>query len=93
MRLSEDRIQFIAAQIARELTDKTLIKFSGSAIVLESEIARVIHEDLGIEDEIDKEVVDMIESMQRKIPHGSAEWQAIFMQKKEEIARLRNYIY
>lgn len=93
MRLSEDRIQFIAGQIARELVDTNMVKFSGSAIVLESEIARVIHQDLGIEDEIDREVVEMIENMQRQPPQGSAEWQAIFMQKKEEIARRRNYIY
>lgn len=93
MRLSEDRIQFIATQLAKELVDKQMIKFTGSRIVLESEIARVILEDLRIEDEIDREVVDMIDSMQRKVPQGSAEWQAIFMQKKEEIARRRNYIY
>lgn len=93
MRLSEDRIQFIAGQVAKELKEKNLIKFSGSAIVLESEIARVLHEDLSIEDEIDKEVVEHIDRMQRKPPQGSAEWQAIFAQKKEEIARRRNYIY
>jgi hypothetical protein len=52
----------------------------------------VILEDLRIEDEIDREVVDMIDSMQRKLPHGSAEWQAVYMQKKEEVARRRNYI-
>lgn len=93
MRLSEDRIQFIARQIAKELTDKNLLKFSGSAIVLESEIGRVIMADLKIEEEIDREVVDMIDRMQRKPPQGSAEWQALFMSKKEEIARRRNYIY
>jgi hypothetical protein len=35
----------------------------------------------------------MIEGMKRPIPHGSAEWQAIYSEKKEEIARRRNYIY
>lgn len=92
MRLSEDRIQFVAGQIASDLINSGAIKFSGSRIVLESEIARVLVEDLRIEEEIDREVVDMIDSMQRKIPQGSAEWQAIFTQKKEEIARRRNYI-
>jgi len=93
MRLSEDRIHFIADQIAKELTDSKAIKFGGSRVVLESEIARVLLEDLKIEDEIDKEVVAMIDSMQRKVPPGSAEWQAIYSQKKEEIARRKNYIY
>lgn len=93
MRLSEDRIHFIAGQIARELVETKQVKFSGSRIVLESEIARVILEDLKIEEEIDREVSDMIERMQRKPPPGSAEWQALYSQKKEEIARRRNYIY
>lgn len=92
MRLSEDRIHFIAAQVAKELIETKQITYGGSRIVLESEIARVILEDLRVEDEIDREVVDMIDSMQRKVPHGSAEWQAIYMQKKEEIAKRRNYI-
>lgn len=92
MRLSEDRINFIAKQLAKDLIDNGLIKYQGSAIVLESEIARVIHEDLRIEDEIDKEVVEMIGNMKRNIPQGSAEWNAIFHQKKEEIARRKNYV-
>lgn len=93
MRLSEERVHFIASQVAKELLSKGLIRFGGSQIVLESEISRVIIEDLKIEEEIDREVVDMIASMRRVIPQGSAEWQAIYMQKKEEIARRRNYIF
>lgn len=92
MRLSEERINFISRQVAKELTGQELIKFKGSEIVLESEIARVIIEDLKIEEEIDREVVEMISNMKRNIPQGSAEWQAIYHQKKEEIARRRNYL-
>jgi len=93
MRLSENRISFIAQQVAKELLDHQLIKFSGSRVILEAEIAKVILEDLRIEDEIDREVTEMISKMKRKIPPGSAEWDAIYQQKKEEIARRRNYIY
>ena len=93
MRLSEDRITFIAHQIAEDLVSKNLVKFGGSQLVMEAEIARVIAADLKIEEEIDREVVEMIDSMKRVIPQGSAEWQAIYSQKKEEIARRRNYIY
>jgi hypothetical protein len=92
MRLSEDRIHFIAAQVAKELIDKKVVAYGGSKIILESEISRVILEDLKIEEEIDKEVVEMIDKMQRKLPAGSAEWQAVYQQKKEELARRKNYI-
>jgi len=92
MRLSQDRINFIAQQVAKELVDKDYIKYGGSRVLLETEIAKVILEDLAVEDEIDREVVDMIASMKRTIPAGSPEWNAIYWQKKEEIARRRNYI-
>lgn len=93
MRLSQERIQFIAKQIAKDLLENKLVKFGGSKIVLETEIEKTITEDLRIEEEIDREVVDMIKSMKREIPAGSAEWSAIYSQKKEEIARRKNYIY
>lgn len=93
MRLSEERIHFIARQVVAELLEKKLITYGGSEVVLEAEVARVIIEDLRIEEQIDREVVDMIASMKRNIPEGSAEWSAIYAQKKAEIARRKNYIY
>jgi hypothetical protein len=93
MRLSEERIHFIAQQVAKDLLDKGLVRFGGSRVVLEAEISKVILEDLKVEDEIDREVVEMIGKMKRDIPQGSAEWNAIYAEKKEEIARRRNYIY
>ncbi len=93
MRLSERRIQFIAQQIVKELLDRGEISYSGTRLVLETEIARIISDDLRIEDEIDQEVTEMISKMKRNIPPGSAEWDAIYQEKKAEIARRRNYIY
>ena len=93
MRLSDDRIQSIAGQIADHLVREEMIRFKGLRTSLVTLIARVITKDLKIEDEINAEVERMIESMQRKIPRGSAEWNSIFFQKKEELARRRNYIY
>jgi len=92
MRLSDDRIQYLADQMADHLTHNKLIRFTGMRTSLVTVIARVITNDLKIEDEINAEVERMIESMQRKIPRGSAEWTSIFFQKKEELARRRNYI-
>lgn len=93
MRLSEKRIQFIATQIVDELLSRKEVTYNGSRMAFEAEIARIISDDLKIEDEIDQEVVEMISKMKRNIPPGSAEWDAIYQQKKAEIARRRNYIY
>jgi len=92
MRLSDDRIQYLAGTMADDLTGEKMIRFTGLRTSLVTAIARVITNDLKIEDEINAEVERMIESMKRKIPRGSAEWTTIFFQKKEEIARRRNYI-
>jgi hypothetical protein len=93
MRLSDDRIQSLSSQIAEHLVSEKLIRFRGLRTRLVTIIARVITNDLKIEDEINAEVERMIESMQRKVPRGSAEWNSIFFQKKEELAQRRNYIF
>ena len=92
MRLGDDRIQYLAGEIADHLTREKRIRFTGMRTSLVTAIARVIINDLKIEDEINAEVERMIESMQHKVPRGSAEWNSIFFQKKEELARRRNYI-
>ncbi len=92
MRLSEDRINFITDQIVKELLDAKALRYGGSKIVMESEITRVIIEDLKIEEDIDREVTEMLDKMTKTPPQGSAEWSALYMQKKEEIARRKNYI-
>ena len=92
MRLGEDRIQHIAGVMADHLTREKMIQFNGMRTSLVTAIARVIMNDLKIEDEINAEVERMIESMKRPIPRGSAEWNSIFFQKKEELARRRKYL-
>lgn len=59
---------------------------------LRREMARVIIQDLRIEDEIEEEAIRIIKSMGREIPEDSPEWVSIFRQKKEELARRRNYV-
>lgn len=93
MRLSEERIEFIARQIARALSDKKYVSYYARSRTLESLIAREVMKDLAFEDKIDAEVEKSIRSIKREIPEGSAEWMSIFQQKKEELAKRHNYIY
>ena len=93
MRLSEARIEFIAQQIARSLTDKKYVGFYNRKLKFHSIIARVMIQDLAFEDKIDAEVEKIIKSIRRDIPEGSAEWGSIFQQKKEELAKRYNYVY
>ena len=92
MRLSEERIYSIVDQIIDSLLDKNMIEISVPQLTLRRDMARVIIQDLRIEDEIEQEAIRIIKSMGREIPEDSPEWVSIFRQKKEELARRRNYI-
>lgn len=92
MRLSADRLDTISSKICNALLKKKLIKYKGLPNALATRLARSVIANLAIEDEIDVEVERMIESMKRRIPRYSAEWNSIFVQKKEELAKRRNYI-
>ncbi len=92
MRLSDERIQFIASQISDILLDKNLVTVKGLRNTLKILVARAIIKDLQIEDQIDEEVKNIIASMKRDIPEGSSEWKSIFQQQKEAIAKRLNYI-
>ncbi len=93
MRLSEERIHFIAAKIIETLLDKDMLDISCSTQKLQRDITQAMIKDLRTEDEIEQEVINMIQSMSRDIPEDSPEWNSIFREKKEELARRRNYIY
>lgn len=93
MRLSEERIEFIARQIAKSLREKKYVSYYSRSRSLDSVIARQILKDLSFEDKIDAEVEKSIRSIKRNIPEGSAEWMSIFQQKKEELAKRYHYIY
>ena len=92
MRLSEERIYFIAEKIVDALVSKGMIKISTPAKLICREILTTVIRDLRIEDQIDKEVIEMIKSMSREIPEDSPEWTGVFRQKKEDLARRKNYI-
>jgi hypothetical protein len=93
MRLSESRIEFIAQQIAQSLTDKKYVGFYHRKLKFHGIIARMMIQDLALEDKIDAEVEKIIKSIRRDIPEGSAEWVSIFQQKKEELAKRYHYVY
>ena len=92
MSLSEDRILAIAKKMVEELRAKKMLRPKGMPARLETEIQRVMMQDLKTEDEIDAEVEARIESMKRDIPYGSDEWRAIFTQIKDELSQQRDYI-
>ena len=91
MRLSEDRIEAIAQKIIEHLRAEKIIRLKGLPSRAVMEIQRVVIEDLKVEDEINEEVEARIDAMKRDIPYGSAEWNAVYTQIKDELCQKRNY--
>lgn len=92
MRLTEERIEFINRQILDSLVEAGFIEVDGRPSAVLVEMNRVVMTDLAQEDRIDEEVRAMILGMKRQIPEGSAEWNSLFLKKKEELAARRNYV-
>ena len=91
MRLSEDRINFIATQIGEGLLKQRRVRYKGNVNRFIAEIEKVILADIRTGSDIEREAERAIRRMQRDIPEGSAEWNAIYQQQKEEIAARKGY--
>lgn len=92
MRLSEERIEKIAGDLADMLEDRgDLVRFRGNPR-LDSDIGRFIMADLRIEDEINREAMARMEIYSRKIAHGTTEWMILLDKLKKEIAVRRGYV-
>ncbi len=93
MRLSEEKVQRIAARLAGLLESRTdLVRFEGRRGALERDIARFLIADLRIEDEITHEAVDRLGTYSRNLSPGSTEWMLLVEKHKEEIAARRGYV-
>jgi len=92
VRLSEERIDIIAARIADRLLDEELVDITMSERAFQDTLETWITRDLEIEDQINEEAAARVESYQRKIVHGSSEWEILVEKAKEELARSRGYV-
>lgn len=92
MRLSEERIEVIAKRIAERLLDEELVDITLSERAFHDLIETWITHDLEIEDQINEEAAARVETYQRKIVHGSSEWEILVEKAKEELARARGYV-
>jgi len=91
MKLSEKRIESISDKIAFQLVRKRHLITNENLRQVSAWIEHAIVDNLKIEDEINEEVRSFLSRMTTCPPVGSFEYNAIFRNKKEEIAKRRNY--
>lgn len=89
MRLNEDRISHLSHLILDKLMqDRNVDAVQAEERVLR-EIKRTLTDELKFDDEADAVVRKMIQSLSRKVPEGSREWEVLYQKYREEELRRR----
>ena len=89
MRLSEDRISHVSHLVLdRLMQDRNVDAIQPEERILR-EIKRTIADELKFDDEADTVVRTMIQSLSRKVPEGSREWEVLYHKYREEELRRR----
>lgn len=92
MRLSEDRISHISHLILDMLVrDRTVDALQAEERLLR-EIKRTIADELKFEDEADTAARRTIQSLSRRVPEGSPEWDVLYRKYLDEEMRRRKKI-
>jgi hypothetical protein len=93
IRLSREKINFIARQILDYLFEDEEIEFLDEPNEIRLNIVRSIEDELKLYDLIDKRAIDKIESQRKAIKEGSREWEILYRKYyNEEIAKLGKFI-
>jgi hypothetical protein len=92
MRLSEDRISHVSHLILDMLVrDRTVDALQAEERLLR-EIKRTIMDELKFEDEADTAARRTIQSLSRRVPEGSPEWDVLYRKYLEEEMRRRKKV-
>ncbi len=89
MRLSEDRISHISHLILDALVRNRNVNALQPEEKLLREIKRTIADELKFEDEADDAARRTIQSLSRRVPEGSPEWDVLYRKYREEELRRR----
>lgn len=92
MRMSEERVLVIAAEIANTLLDEELVDLELDEDRFEFLISNLIIKDLQIEDELDEEATAWLKKHRARLEEGSTEWDIELERAKEELAVARGYV-
>jgi hypothetical protein len=88
MRMSRDRIFYLAERIIKELADVPGVSVKVPDGV-RPEIIRVLTDESKLEESIDTEVRKTLASYSRPMPEGSHEWDVLYQKTREEVFKKR----
>ncbi len=92
MRLSEDRISHLSHLILDAVVQNRDVDMIQAEERLLREIKRTIMDELKFEDEADEAARRTIQSLSRRVPEGSREWDVLYRKYFEEEVRRRKKV-
>ncbi|MEE9503007.1 MAG: DUF507 family protein [Candidatus Aminicenantaceae bacterium] len=92
IRLSREKINFLARQILDQLFDDDDIEFLDEPNEIRLTIVKSIEEEMKLYDLIDKRAIEKIESQKKTIQEGSREWEILYRKYyNDEINKLGKF--
>ncbi len=92
IRLSREKINFLARQILDQLFDDDDIEFLDEPNEIRLTIVKSIEEEMKLYDLIDKRAIEKIESQKKTIKEGSREWEILYRKYyNDEINKLGKF--
>jgi len=89
MRLSEDRISHLSHKIVDGVVRGGLVERVVAEEKVLREIKHALTEELRFDDEADAAARRTIQSLSRRLPEGSPEWEVLYRKYREEELRRR----
>jgi uncharacterized protein len=89
MRLSEDRISNLSHKILDGVVRGGLVDPAVAEEKVLRDIKRALHDELRFDDEADTVARRTIQSLSRRVPEGSPEWEVLYRKYREEELRRR----
>jgi uncharacterized protein len=90
VRLTRDKVNLLSHHVAEKLASIDAIDFIEDRNTIRLAVFDILIKWLKKEEEVDASARKKIESQQRKIPEGSAEWEILYRKYYEE--ELRNVV-
>ena len=93
MRLKKEFIEKISKKIIKSLLSKNLIIWESSHDKLESIISEIVIDDLMVEDHLNEEVKDLLDSRTDEYERSMMDYGRVFQLVKSKLARERGLIF
>jgi hypothetical protein len=92
VRLRQEEIDYVAWRILRALKEDEVVDIIGEDEPVADRLRHALAENLSIEDQLNREVDDILRNHQKEIQRDSVDYRRMFQMVKTKLARERNLV-